>query len=83
MLSVINAMAEFYLRHSALRTIRGGICRDFILRLPGFIQLLLLGYQRTVKSDGFKNNLFFLSFVNIVTCFFSGGLQKLHPPPID
>jgi len=55
-----------YRRHSALRTIRGGICWGFILRVADFAQLLLLGYQRIQNICGFIGMLRFLFRPNIV-----------------
>jgi len=56
-------------RHSALRTINGGICWGLTLRLRQFTQLLLLRYQRTLNGLMFKLNLLFISLPNI-TCSF-------------
>jgi len=38
-----------------------------ILPVPVFTQLLLLGYQRRVKSSILKGNLFFFNLPNIVS----------------
>jgi hypothetical protein len=57
---------SFQRRHSALRTIKGGICWGLTFRLPGLTQLLLLGYQRIKNSFGFKDNLIFFSLANIL-----------------
>ena len=53
-------------RHSALRTISGGICCGLTFRLPGSMQLLLLGYQQIVNSAGFNNSLCFFTFADII-----------------
>jgi len=81
----MGLLNEFQRRHSALRTINGGICWGLTLRLPGFTQLLLLGYQRILNSSTFKGNLFFLNLPNIG---YSAPAQHdsfsdLTPPPID
>ena len=55
----------FYRRHSALRTINGGMCSGLTFRLRALAQLLLLGYQRIVNGSIFKGNLFFLNLPNI------------------
>lgn len=52
-------------RHSALRTIKGGICLGLTLLLPCFTQLLSLGYQVMVNSAGFNSTLSFFSLANI------------------
>jgi hypothetical protein len=54
-----------YRRHSALRTINGGICRSAALWLLVLTQLLLLGYQRMLNTLIFKGNLFFWDLLNI------------------
>ena len=54
-----------HLRHSALRTIRGGICWGFIGLVALLVQLLLLGYQRMGKMSGFIGILLFLRLLNI------------------
>jgi len=55
-----------YRRHSAFRTIRGGIRRCLTLRLVELIQLLLLGYQWTLKSRVLSGKIVFFSFANII-----------------
>lgn len=59
-----------YRRHSALRTINGGMCWGLSLRRVGLAQLLLLGYQRIVNNSIFKGNLIFFNFSNIAILFF-------------
>jgi len=59
----------FYRRHSAFRTINGGICCGLTVREPGFTQLLLLGYHRTANSLGFKNNFCFFNLLNVISRF--------------
>ena len=61
---------RFQRRHSALRTISGGICCGLIFLPPGFTQLLPLGYQWIVNSLGFKDILCFLNFANIIIDLF-------------
>ena len=60
-----------YRRHSALRTIRGGITfgLDLIRLVPP--KLRLLGYQRTVKSWGLSTVASFFSLPNIVKSSFA------------
>ena len=58
-LSVWNE--RFQRRHSALRTIKGGICCGLTFAPPGRTQLLLLGYHWIVNSSGFKGILCLLS----------------------
>jgi len=59
-----------YRRHSALRTINGGMRSGLNLRWRLLEQLLLLGYQRTVNSLIFKGNLSFFNLPNIASLFF-------------
>ncbi len=61
---------RFQRRHSALRTINGGICCGLTFPPLGLTQLLPLGYQAIVNSSGFKGILCFLSFVNIIVDLF-------------
>jgi hypothetical protein len=56
---------KFYLRHSAFRTINGGICLGLSPFRPALAQLLLLEYQRMVNNSIFKGILSFLSLPNI------------------
>ena len=73
-----------YRRHSALRTIRGGICWGFILRVGDCAQLLLLGYQRLLKICGFMGMLRFLFRPNIVApvSLYKNALITLLPSDI-
>ena len=52
-------------RHSALRTINGGICWGLVLRLRVFTQLLLFGYHWILNNPGLNDNLRFLDLLNI------------------
>jgi len=54
-----------YLRHSAFRTINGGICLGLSLLRPALAQLLLLEYQRMVNNSIFNGNFSFFSLPNI------------------
>jgi len=56
---------RFQRRHSALRTINGGICWGLTFVPPGWTQLLLLGYHWIVNSLGFKGILCLLSLAII------------------
>jgi hypothetical protein len=56
----VRNYGPFHLRHSGFRTINGGICWGLILRLPVLTQLVLLGYQRTLRMLTFNGSLFFL-----------------------
>lgn len=71
-------------RHSALRTINGGICSGLTFRLAVLTQLLLLGYQRMVNNLIFKGSLFFFNLLNITKSFLCAAKQSefAHPPPI-
>ena len=55
-----------HLRHSAFRTISGGICCGLIGLVALSVQLLLLGYQPIVKRSGFMGILRFLRHANII-----------------
>ncbi len=62
-------------RHSALRTINGGICCGLTFLPPRLTQLLLLGYQGIVNSLGFKGILCFLSLpISLSTSFVSKAI---------
>ena len=71
----------FYRRHSALRTINGGICCGLTVRLPGFTQLLLLGYHRMANSLGFRNNLCFFNLANVISRFPLTSATVTAPSP--
>ena len=58
-----------YRRQSAFRTISGGMICGFTLRVPAEMQLLLLGYQRTVKSLNATARAAFLVKPNIIDPF--------------
>lgn len=58
--------AAGYLRHSAFRTINGGICSGLIPLFATLLQLLLLGYHRILKSSGFIGIPRFLRLPNII-----------------
>jgi len=58
-------LADYYRRQSALRTISGGICRGLIVRFVLFVQLLLLGYQRIVRSSGLNGSSLLLDLPSI------------------
>ena len=60
----------FQRRHSAFRTINGGICCGLIFLPRGLTQLLPLGYQWIVNSSGFKASLCLLNFANIIIDLF-------------
>lgn len=66
-------------RHSALRTISGGICWGLTLRRTGSMQLLLLGYQQIVNSAGFKGNLFLFNPADIAVYFSVKSTQLTTP----
>jgi len=55
-----------YLRHSALRTIRGGIRFGWNFRRLVLAKLRLLGYQRIIKSWGLSVNLAVFVVSNIL-----------------
>ena len=57
-------------RHSALRTINGGICCGLIFLPPRLTQLRPLGYQWMVNSVGFKDILCFLNLASIIIDLF-------------
>lgn len=57
---------RFYLRHSGLRTIRGGIRFGLNLRRLTLPKLRLLGYQRMVKSWGLSINFAVFAVPNIL-----------------
>jgi len=66
---------RFQRRHSALRTINGGICCGLTFLPPRLTQLLLLGYQGIVNSLGFKGILCFLSLpISLSTSFVSKAI---------
>ena len=66
---------RFQRRHSALRTINGGICCGLTFLPPGLTQLLLLGYQWIVNSLGFKGILCLLSLpISLATSFVSKAI---------
>ena len=54
-----------YRRHSALRTIRGGICWGGMFLCARLEQLLVLGCQRMVKISGFMGQCLFLLLPHI------------------
>jgi hypothetical protein len=58
-----------YLRHSGLRTIRGGIRFGVNLRRRAEPKLRLLGYQRIVKSWDLSVNLAIFALPNILKSF--------------
>jgi uncharacterized membrane protein len=64
-----------YRRHSALRTINGGICLGLSLWWAVLAQLLLLEYQRMVNNSIFKGNLSFFSLPNIANLFCESHLK--------
>jgi hypothetical protein len=66
-------------RHSALRTISGGICWGLTLRWTGSMQLLLLGYQQMVNNAGFKGNLFFFDLADITVYFSVNSTRSTTP----
>ena len=68
-----------YRRHSALRTIRGGICWGFILCAATGEQLLLLGYQRMVKISGFMAAVRFFHLLNIIAPACLCNVAKYSP----
>ncbi len=73
-----------YLRHSAFRTIRGGICWGLIGLLALSVQLLLLGYQPIVNRSGFIGILRFLRHANIIApSMLRKALQRFHHPLSD
>lgn len=67
-----------HLRHSGLRTIKGGICWGLPLRLPLLTQLLLLGYQRMLSSLIFKGSLVFSNLLNITNPFQNATPKQLR-----
>jgi hypothetical protein len=68
--SFIKNLQEIaYRRHSALRTINGGMCWGFSLWRLLLEQLLLLGYQRMLNNSIFKGNLYFFNLLNITDLF--------------
>lgn len=70
-----------YLRHSALRTISGGICWGLIGLLARSLQLLLLGYQPIVKRSGFIGIIRLLRHANIIAPASRRKIQiRFHPP---
>lgn len=70
---------RFQRRHSALRTINGGICCGLTFLPPGLTQLLALGYQWIVNSSGFKDILCFLNLpISLSTSFVS---KAITPAP--
>jgi len=78
-----DARAASHLRHSALRTIRGGICWGLIGLLARSLQLLLLGYQPIVKRSGFIGIIRFLRHANIIAPTFGRKKQKRFHPPLS
>jgi len=76
-----DGCATFQRRHSAFRTIRGGICWGLIGLLALSVQLLLLGYQPIVKRSGFIGIFRFLRHANIIApTMLRKALQRFHPP---
>ncbi len=59
-----------YLRHSAFRTMRGGIEVGRGFFIPVEMQLFVLGYQRIVRIFGFKLIGLFFVFVCVLVCIF-------------
>jgi len=73
--------ATFQRRHSAFRTIRGGICWGLIGLLALSVQLLLLGYQPIVNRSGFIGIFRFLRLGNIIApTMLRKALQRFHHP---
>ena len=68
-----------YRRHSALRTIRGGICWGFILCAAMWEQLLLLGYQRMVKISGLMEAERFFHLLNIIAPAWLRNIPESSP----
>ncbi len=76
-----DGCATFQRRHSAFRTISGGICWGLIGLLALSVQLLLLGYQPIVKRSGFIGIFRFLRHANIIApTMLEKALQRFHPP---
>jgi len=66
---LVQPAMKTHRRHSALRTINGGICCGLTRRWAARTQFRLLGYHRTLSSSICRANLFFWDLVNITNTF--------------
>ena len=77
MVPSVEGLVADHLRHSGLRTIRGGISCGGRRRFPTVILQRLLGYQRRKKSFVFRRKPSFFGLLNMCQLVYRREVARL------